>query len=151
MCVCVCAAMSTTFTMRVKTGEKKNAGTDANVFAILYGTKDDTGNHRISLVLLVLLALHLQKSVFVFVSGIINLKASKNHKNKFELGMIDEFTIEAVDIGKLKRIRIGHDNAGAHTHIKYHSINVYVIENIYTNTLNLHSEDCLSSNLGTDD
>ncbi|XP_067279249.1 lipoxygenase homology domain-containing protein 1-like isoform X2 [Pseudorasbora parva] len=79
-------AMSTTFTMRVKTGEKKNAGTDANVYAILYGTKDDT--------------------------GIINLKASKNYKNKFELGLIDEFTIEAVDIGKLKRIRIGHDNAG---------------------------------------
>ncbi|XP_050949579.1 lipoxygenase homology domain-containing protein 1 isoform X3 [Labeo rohita] len=79
-------AMSTTFTMRVKTGEKKNAGTDANVYTILYGTTDDT--------------------------GIINLKASKNHKNKFELGFIDEFTIEAVDIGKLKRIRIGHDNAG---------------------------------------
>ncbi|XP_059398613.1 lipoxygenase homology domain-containing protein 1 [Carassius carassius] len=81
-------AMSTTFTMRVKTGEKKSAGTDANVYAILYGTKDDT--------------------------GLINLKASKNHGNKFELGMIDEFTIEAVDIGKLKRIRIGHDNAGAY-------------------------------------
>ncbi|XP_042603774.1 lipoxygenase homology domain-containing protein 1-like [Cyprinus carpio] len=80
-------AMSTTFTMRVKTGEKKKAGTDANVYAILYGTKDDT--------------------------GIINLKASKNHRNKYELGLIDEFTIEAVDIGKLKRIRIGHDNAGA--------------------------------------
>ncbi|XP_026052473.1 lipoxygenase homology domain-containing protein 1-like [Carassius auratus] len=79
-------AMSTTFTMRVKTGEKKNAGTDANVYAILYGTKDDT--------------------------GIINLKASKNHRNKYELGLIDEFTIEAVDIGKLKRMCIGHDNAG---------------------------------------
>uniref|UniRef100_A0A8C1CGY2 Lipoxygenase homology domains 1a n=1 Tax=Cyprinus carpio carpio TaxID=630221 RepID=A0A8C1CGY2_CYPCA len=35
-------AMSTTFTMKVKTGEKKKAGTDANVYAILYGTKDDT-------------------------------------------------------------------------------------------------------------
>ncbi|KAG9353677.1 hypothetical protein JZ751_011799, partial [Albula glossodonta] len=70
----------------VKTGEKKYAGTDANVFAILYGTKDDT--------------------------GIINLKASKTHKNKFEQGMIDEFTVEAVDIGVLKRLRIGHDNSG---------------------------------------
>lgn len=29
--------------MQVKTGEKKYAGTDANVFAILYGEKDDTG------------------------------------------------------------------------------------------------------------
>ncbi|KAI1905273.1 hypothetical protein AGOR_G00014410 [Albula goreensis] len=79
-------AMSTTYTLRVKTGEKKYAGTDANVFAILYGTKDDT--------------------------GIINLKASKTHKNKFEQGMIDEFTVEAVDIGVLKRLRIGHDNSG---------------------------------------
>lgn len=37
-------AMSTTYTVRVKTGDKKYAGTDANVFMILYGTKDDTGN-----------------------------------------------------------------------------------------------------------
>ncbi|KAI5096357.1 lipoxygenase-like domain-containing protein 1, partial [Silurus meridionalis] len=79
-------AMSTTYTMRIKTGDKKNAGTDANVYTVLYGTNDDT--------------------------GIINLKASKNHRNKFEKGMIDEFTIEAVDLGSLKRIRIGHDNAG---------------------------------------
>lgn len=38
--------MSTTYTMRVKTGEKKYAGTDANVFAILYGEKDDTGKQQ---------------------------------------------------------------------------------------------------------
>lgn len=37
--------MSTTFTLRVKTGDKKYAGTDANVYAILYGTKDDTGRY----------------------------------------------------------------------------------------------------------
>lgn len=36
-------AMSTTYTVRIKTGEKKYAGTDADVFMILYGTKDDTG------------------------------------------------------------------------------------------------------------
>lgn len=35
--------MSTTYTVRIKTGEKKYAGTDANVFMIMYGTKDDTG------------------------------------------------------------------------------------------------------------
>lgn len=45
-------------------------------------------------------------------TGIINLKASKTHKNKFEQGMTDEFTVEAVDIGPLKKIRIGHDNCG---------------------------------------
>nr|XP_057920226.1 lipoxygenase homology domain-containing protein 1 isoform X2 [Doryrhamphus excisus] len=79
-------AMSTTYTVRIKTGEKKYAGTDANVFLILYGTKDDT--------------------------GIINLKSSKTHKNKYERGMTDEFTVEAVDIGPLKKLRIGHDNHG---------------------------------------
>ncbi|XP_057675207.1 lipoxygenase homology domain-containing protein 1-like isoform X3 [Corythoichthys intestinalis] len=79
-------AMSTTYTVRLKTGDKKYAGTDANVFMTLYGIKDDT--------------------------GIINLKASKTHKNKFERGMIDEFTVEAVDIGPLKKLRIGHDNHG---------------------------------------
>ncbi|KAJ7993944.1 hypothetical protein DPEC_G00259930 [Dallia pectoralis] len=79
-------AMSTTFTLKIKTGEKKHAGTDANVFAILYGAKDDT--------------------------GIINLKACKNHRNKFEKGMVDEFTVEAVDLGDLERLRIGHDNSG---------------------------------------
>uniref|UniRef100_A0AAQ5YJ88 PLAT domain-containing protein n=1 Tax=Amphiprion ocellaris TaxID=80972 RepID=A0AAQ5YJ88_AMPOC len=80
-------AMSTTYTVRLKTGDKKYAGTDANVFMILYGTKDDT--------------------------GIINLKASKTHKNKFERGMTDEFTVEAVDIGPLKKLRVGHDNRGS--------------------------------------
>ncbi|KAM4634346.1 lipoxygenase homology domain-containing protein 1 [Polymixia lowei] len=79
-------AMSITYTMRIKTGDKKYAGTDANVFTILYGTKDDT--------------------------GIINMKASKTHKNKFERGMIDEFIVEAVDIGPLKKLRIGHDSYG---------------------------------------
>lgn len=36
--------MTTTYTVRIKTGDKKYAGTDANVFMTLYGTKDDTGN-----------------------------------------------------------------------------------------------------------
>ncbi|XP_016111282.1 lipoxygenase homology domain-containing protein 1 [Sinocyclocheilus grahami] len=79
-------AMSTTYTLRIKTGEKKHAGTDANIFAILYGENDDT--------------------------GLINLKASKSHKNKFEKGMIDEFIVEAVDLGELQKLRIGHDNSG---------------------------------------
>ncbi|CAL8249227.1 unnamed protein product [Merluccius merluccius] len=79
-------AMSTTYTIKVKTGEKKYAGTDANVFAILFGENDDT--------------------------GIINLKACKNYKNKFEQGMINEFTVEAVDLGDLEKLRMGHDNSG---------------------------------------
>ncbi|KAM4746369.1 lipoxygenase homology domain-containing protein 1 [Anableps anableps] len=79
-------SMSTTYTLKIKTGEKKYAGTDANVFAILFGEKDDT--------------------------GLINLKACKNYKNKFEQGMINEFIVEAVDLGDLEKLRIGHDNSG---------------------------------------
>lgn len=45
-------------------------------------------------------------------TGLINLKASKSHKNKFEKGMIDEFIVEAVDLGELLKLRIGHDNSG---------------------------------------
>nr|XP_021394578.1 lipoxygenase homology domain-containing protein 1 [Lonchura striata domestica] len=82
-------AKSTTYTVKVKTGDKKNAGTDANVFIILYGSKDDT--------------------------GIVSLKASKINKNKFERGKVDEFTVESVDIGDLKKIKIGHDNKGNST------------------------------------
>jgi len=35
--------MSTTYTLKIKTGDKKYAGTDANVFALLFGENDDTG------------------------------------------------------------------------------------------------------------
>ncbi|KAK2516978.1 Loxhd1 [Columba guinea] len=82
-------AKSTTYTVKVKTGDKKNAGTDANVFITLYGSKDDTGT--------------------------VSLKASKINKNKFERGKVDEFTVESVDIGDLKKIKIGHDNKGNST------------------------------------
>ncbi|XP_077943299.1 lipoxygenase homology domain-containing protein 1 [Gasterosteus aculeatus] len=79
-------SMSTTYTIKIKTGEKKYAGTDSNVFAILFGENDDT--------------------------GVINLRSCKNYKNKFEKGMINEFTVEAVDLGDLEKLRIGHDNSG---------------------------------------
>lgn len=40
------SAMSTTYTVKVKTGEKKYAGTDANVYCILFGETDDTGEQE---------------------------------------------------------------------------------------------------------
>lgn len=45
-------------------------------------------------------------------TGIINLKACKYYRNKFEQGMVNEFTVEAVDLGELEKLRIGHDNLG---------------------------------------
>ncbi|XP_037020906.2 lipoxygenase homology domain-containing protein 1 isoform X1 [Artibeus jamaicensis] len=77
---------STTFSVTIKTGDKKNAGTDANVFITLFGTEDDTG---MSL-----------------------LKSSKVNSDKFERDSIDIFTVEALGLGDLWKVRIGHDNSG---------------------------------------
>ncbi|KAM5305132.1 lipoxygenase homology domain-containing protein 1 isoform 3-T3 [Glossophaga mutica] len=77
---------STTFSVTVKTGDKKNAGTDANVFITLFGTEDNTG---MSL-----------------------LKSSKVNSDKFERDSIDIFTVEALGLGDLWKVRIGHDNTG---------------------------------------
>lgn len=71
-------AQIATYHVHVKTGNVRGAGTDANVFVVLYGEEDNTGK--------------------------ILLKTSKSHKNKFEGGQTDEFIIEAIDIGPLKKI-----------------------------------------------
>lgn len=72
--------------MAVKTGDCFSAGTDANVFVTLFGEHGDTGQYQ--------------------------LNQSENTSNKFERGRVDKFTIEAVDIGRLERLHIGHDGTG---------------------------------------
>lgn len=110
--------MSTTYTLKLKTGEKKYAGTDANVFAILFGENDDTGKITqqcpgITSSIFILPVFGITEfNVLMSPTGIVNLKACKNYKNKFEKGMINEFTVEAVDLGDLEKLRIGHDNSG---------------------------------------
>uniref|UniRef100_A0A8D0V8K4 PLAT domain-containing protein n=1 Tax=Sus scrofa TaxID=9823 RepID=A0A8D0V8K4_PIG len=77
---------STTFSVTIKTADKKNAGTDANVFITLFGTQDDT--------------------------GMTLLKSSKTNSDKFERDSIEIFTVETLDLGDLWKVRIGHDNTG---------------------------------------
>uniref|UniRef100_A0A8C8XYH4 Lipoxygenase homology domain-containing protein 1 n=1 Tax=Panthera leo TaxID=9689 RepID=A0A8C8XYH4_PANLE len=77
---------STTFSVTIKTGDKKNAGTDANVFITLFGTQDNT--------------------------GMTLLKSSKTNSDKFERDSIEIFTVETLDLGDLWKVRIGHDNTG---------------------------------------
>ena len=72
-------AAMTTYHVYVHTGNKLGAGTDANVYVVLFGGKDDTGT--------------------------MFLKSSKTNKNKFERNQMDEFVIEAVDIGELQKIK----------------------------------------------
>ncbi|XP_005372931.1 PREDICTED: lipoxygenase homology domain-containing protein 1 isoform X1 [Chinchilla lanigera] len=76
----------TTFSVTIKTGDKKNAGTDANVFITLFGMQDDT--------------------------GITLMKSSKVNSDKFERDSIEIFTVETLELGDLWKVRIGHDNSG---------------------------------------
>eukprot|EP01119_Soliformovum_irregulare_P003103 TRINITY_DN133_c0_g1_i3.p1 TRINITY_DN133_c0_g1~~TRINITY_DN133_c0_g1_i3.p1 ORF type:complete len:710 (+),score=244.05 TRINITY_DN133_c0_g1_i3:779-2908(+) len=76
----------TTYQVKVKTGNLKGAGTDANVFVQLTGDKS--------------------------VSEALPLKFSLTNTNKFERGCLDVFTFDAPDVGKISKLKIWHDNAG---------------------------------------
>jgi hypothetical protein len=73
------------YELHVFTGTASGSGTDANVFINLYGEHGDTGDRQ--------------------------LKESSN-RNKFESGQEDIFTIGAIDLGRLKKLKIWHDNSG---------------------------------------
>ena len=79
-------AAGETYLIKVRTGDVRGAGTDANVYMQLFGNQDDT--------------------------GIIQLKSS-NNRNKWERAQVDEFSFDFIGLGDdLKKLRIGHDNKG---------------------------------------
>ena len=71
--------------MRVFTGDKWGAGTDANVFVAMTGEFGDSGERE--------------------------LKDSEN-VNKFEKNQEDVFKVAAVELGRLKKLKVRHDNKG---------------------------------------
>nr|XP_020651634.1 lipoxygenase homology domain-containing protein 1-like isoform X1 [Pogona vitticeps]XP_020651635.1 lipoxygenase homology domain-containing protein 1-like isoform X1 [Pogona vitticeps]XP_020651636.1 lipoxygenase homology domain-containing protein 1-like isoform X1 [Pogona vitticeps] len=72
--------------VKVYTGDKRGAGTDANVHIILFGDKD--------------------------TSPLIQLNKSLDHQNPFERGKTDTFKIKTKNVGRLQKIEIGHDGKG---------------------------------------
>jgi len=76
------------WTVSVWTSNRSGAGTDANVYLVAYGKGPDDQS---------------KKSEKIFL---------QNDGDCFETGEKDQFRIETVDIGKLYKIRIGHDKAG---------------------------------------
>lgn len=60
-------------------------GTDSNVFICIYGKKGDSGKRQ--------------------------LKESETHRDKFERGHEDVFTMEIGDLGELYKIDISQDNS----------------------------------------
>lgn len=69
------------YRITVTTGSRDYAGTDANVYITLHGTKGSSGERQIG-----------------------------TRKN-FEKGAIDTFTLILDDLGPLTKLRIRHDNA----------------------------------------
>lgn len=80
------SAETVRYIINVHTSDIRWAGTDATVALVLYGEDGD--------------------------SGAIPLTHSETNRDKFERGKIDKFIYEAADLGDLKKLRIGHDNAG---------------------------------------
>ncbi|KAJ8306151.1 hypothetical protein KUTeg_016696 [Tegillarca granosa] len=74
------------YEVQVITGNLWNAGTEANVYMTLYGDRGDT--------------------------GVRQLYPGKR-KSVFEKGNVDTFYIEAVSLGHLRRLIIGHDGTSA--------------------------------------
>ncbi|NXI25844.1 LOXH1 protein, partial [Sterrhoptilus dennistouni] len=76
----------TEYTIKVYTGDKRGAGTDANVHIILFGNEDK--------------------------SEVFQLAHSLEHQNPFERGKVDTFKIKTKNLGSLRSIEIGHDGKG---------------------------------------
>lgn len=72
------------YEVAICTADVAHAGTDANVSIVIYGENGDTGQRKLT----------------------------KKMVNLFERGQRDTFTLEALDLGQLKRARIEHDNKG---------------------------------------
>eukprot|EP01091_Cochliopodium_minus_P006324 TRINITY_DN1620_c0_g1_i4.p1 TRINITY_DN1620_c0_g1~~TRINITY_DN1620_c0_g1_i4.p1 ORF type:complete len:245 (+),score=98.47 TRINITY_DN1620_c0_g1_i4:542-1276(+) len=68
----------------VFTGDRWGAGTDANVFIEIHG-EEERKTKQVKL---------------------------DNSDNNFERNKRDEFMVKSIDLGELKKIRIGHDNSG---------------------------------------
>ena len=73
------------YVVNVVTGDHRGGGTDANVFLTMYGDKGDSGERK--------------------------LHKSETNTDKFERGKTDRFSLEAVDLGKLYKVKIRHDNS----------------------------------------
>ncbi|MED6234118.1 Lipoxygenase y domain-containing protein 1, partial [Ataeniobius toweri] len=72
------------YVVSIFTADMKASGTDADVFINIFGEFGDTGERRLD-----------------------------SDKNNFEKGKEDKFTIEAPNLGKIRKITIGHNNKGS--------------------------------------
>lgn len=75
-------SLEVTWYVWIHTSDIRMAGTDANIYLVVYGNKGKSDEYWID-----------------------------NESNNFEAGQVDNFKIEIADVGKPFKIRIGHDNS----------------------------------------
>lgn len=94
------------YEIQVKTCDEMSAGTDSNVFITLVGEKGELAN--------------------------LQLK-NPDRNNLFEKNNLDLFVLDKlVDIGKLKKIKIGHDGLTKGSSWKLEFVKVFYNSNVYT-------------------
>lgn len=77
----------TDYKISVKTSDIRGAGTDANVYIILFGVNGDSDE--------------------------IHLKNSDSNKSPFSTNQLDVFTVTGIlSLGELSKLRVWHDNKG---------------------------------------
>ena len=78
---------ATTYKVSVKTSDVRGAGTDANVYVVLFGQDGDSGE--------------------------LHLLESETNKSAFENNQTDVFTFpHMLSLGALTKCRVWHDNKG---------------------------------------
>jgi len=83
----VLSDLETSYKISVKTSDVSGAGTNANVFVVLFGEYGDSGE--------------------------LQLKDSETNKSSFKTGQTDVFTVaDVLDLGRLVKLRVWHDNKG---------------------------------------
>jgi len=80
---------ATTYKITVKTSDMSGAGTDADVFVVLFGEYGDSDE--------------------------VHLRDSETNRKRFKNGQTDVFTASNVlDLGRLVKLRVWHNNKGRH-------------------------------------
>ena len=78
----------TKYYIQVYTGKEDNSNTDANVYMQLSGKNGDSGKRHL-------------------------IRSKNNKENKFKVGQMDVFEIEAVYLGRLQKVIVGHNGKEA--------------------------------------
>lgn len=120
MSVIIIPSIAHTYTVSVMTGDVYGAGTDANVFLTIYGDLGDTGERKLS---------KSETNRNKFERGSVRKEKYYSKTSLFKkykqvndiimlmfcahvlFSQVDTFSIEAVDLGQVFRIKIRHDNS----------------------------------------